>query len=324
MRTRSRLGFTLVELLVVIAIIGILIALLLPAVQAAREAARRSQCQNNLKQCALGCLNHHDTHGTYPAGGWGWGWAGDPDRGFGIKQPSGWQFSILPYIELQSLYDMGAGQSDGQKRTAGARRVSTPVPAYQCPSRRRADFYPYTHGSPYTNINRPSVVGRSDYGANSGDWGCVGISFGPTTLAEGDTTWSWDQIASVGTGVIYMRSTIKSGQVRDGTSNTYLIGERYLNPDHYSDGVSNGNDQGWDLGYDLDTNRWTQLDLAPMQDSPGYENDCRFGSVHVGSWHAAFCDGSVHSIPYSILPEIHRRLGNRDDGNSIDMSKLSL
>ena len=92
-----RRGFTLVELLVVIAIIGILIALLLPAVQAAREAARRMQCTNNLKQLALACHNHHDTNGELPSGT-----MCDPSRGsFGFS----WIAQVLPHIEMESLYD---------------------------------------------------------------------------------------------------------------------------------------------------------------------------------------------------------------------------
>ena len=100
-------GFTLVELLVVIAIIGILVALLLPAVQAAREAARRSECTNHLKQLALGCLQHHDTFGTLPSGGWSWHWTGDPDMGFRREQPGSWLYHILPFMEEGDLHKLG-------------------------------------------------------------------------------------------------------------------------------------------------------------------------------------------------------------------------
>ena len=107
--TRTLHGFTLVELLVVIAIIGILVAILLPAVQSAREAARRIQCTNNIKQLALGCLNHQSAQGFFPTGGWTNGWQPDPDQRVGKPQPGNWLFCILPQIEMDGLYGMAAG-----------------------------------------------------------------------------------------------------------------------------------------------------------------------------------------------------------------------
>jgi prepilin-type N-terminal cleavage/methylation domain-containing protein len=157
-RSSHRRAFTLVELLVVIAIIGVLVALLLPAIQAAREAARRAQCQNNLKQIGLGALNHESTYKHYPTGGWSFDWGPDPNRGYGKDQPAGWLYNILPFIEQQTLRQLGSGTTIGSpaRQAAITQLFTTNLTALRCPSR----------GAPamqYSNWNNVSVK-------NLGNW----------------------------------------------------------------------------------------------------------------------------------------------------------
>ena len=235
----------MVELLVVITIIGILIALLLPAVQAAREAARRLQCTNNLKQIGLACLAHEQSHNFLPTGGWGTVWAGEPTRGFDERQPGGWLYNILPYMEQQSLHDLGIDQGiDGTaSRPAFTQRVSTPVAALICPTRRTAVAFPYPLAAllPYSTFRRqPTMVGRSDYAASGGDTSYTRCDRLPDH-ARGRRRHDRRAVELLPgyytTGIVYRRSKVKMADIKDGATNTYLAGEKYINPDHYLDGA---------------------------------------------------------------------------------------
>ena len=300
-------GFTLVELLVVIAIIGILIALLLPAVQAAREAARRSQCTNHLKQLALGALNHESAHGHFPTGGWDGWWMGDPDGGFSQDQSGGFFFNILPYIELGDIRDVGKGLPTSEKRVIWTEHCATPFAAAFCPSRRPAT--PGSHGywetndPPWHNINKPPLVAHNDYAVNGGD-----------TLVQNSAALDYSHF----TGISYSRSLVKMRNVTDGTSKTYLLGEKSLNPDAYANGGSAGDCNCVYGGHDWDICRWTNVAYPPLQDSPGAECPEHFGSAHPGGFNMAFCDGAVRAVSYTVDPEVHRRLGNRSDGEVVD------
>ena len=315
-----RCGFTLVELLVVIAIIGILVALLLPAVQSAREAARRIQCRNNLKQLGLAALNHESSHSFYPSGGWGWYWGGDPDRGFGRKQPGGWIYNLLPYFEQQSLHDLGSGQTDSQKKTEAAKVFATPLSMLNCPSRRAAHVWDCSGSFTVYNAGSTPQAARTDYAANLGDssTGSVpGPPRGTSTATDLDDWSGWPSWQPSRTGVLYLRSELSIASIRDGTTNTFLIGEKYLGTDDYYKPGTMGDNRGMYQGEDFDNSRWTVASHPPLQDTSGVTNDRCFGSAHAGTTTFVFCDGSVHSISYSIDIDTYKRLGNRHDGEPV-------
>lgn len=300
-------AFTLVELLVVIAIVGILIALLLPAVQSAREAARRTTCQNNLRQIGIAILAHHSSQGRFPTGGWGYVWTGDPDRGSGRHQPGGWAFQILPYLEQTSLQDLGRGEVPRAKRELAAQVATTPVASLNCPTRRPLALYPYGGSHEVRNAEPADQVFKTDYAANAGDLVVGGL--GPETTDEVDSgIYDWGN-ASDATGVFYPRSEVRIPKITDGTTHTYLVGEKRC----LLDGYDWGDDQHAFLGHGNDTARYTSLDLPPARD--GEERGHKqFGSAHIAGFYVAFADGGVRLIAYDIDPELHRRFGNRADG----------
>jgi prepilin-type processing-associated H-X9-DG protein len=297
-------------LLVVIGIIGILMALLLPAVQAAREAARRTQCKNHLKQIGTAFALHHDALKHFPTNGWGWQWVGDAKRGFGRKQPGGWCFNLLPFLEQQSLRDLATGGS------STAKMLQTPLEVYFCPSRRRARNYPVPLLlPPFKNSDAVTEAARTDYAVCAGD-SIIDTPSGPSSTRPKDLeTYAWPPFRDA-TGISYVLSQIRIKSVTDGTSHTVMVGEKYVSQPHYDTGTSPGDDQPAYLGDDADNRRWT--DEPPMKDSDA-DDIQHFGSAHSGGCHFVLCDGSVRLVSYNIDQEVFKNFGNRQDGNPIDL-----
>ena len=337
----KRGGFTLVELLVVIAIIGILIALLLPAVQAAREAARRLQCNNHLKQIGVACMVHENALGHFPTNGWGWYWLGDPDRGTDWHQPGGWMFNTLPYMELEDVHDLQSRKTGSTRTHAAKIMVETAISTLVCPSRRAAKLYPIGVSDPRQRLvcftDPLTEGGRSDYGSNGGSLyldaqcdacppgrGSVFGYWGPNSIAEAESNQSsFENMAAFANGVFYPGSEVKIRDITDGTSMTYLAGEKSLCPDFYETGQDGGDNESLYMGDNGDITRWGGPSYPPLRDQPGVCQYWRFfGSAHPGGVNFVYCDGSVNSIPFDIDLMVHERLANRKDGEQIDRSRL--
>jgi len=319
---RKNGGFTLVELLVVITIIAMLMALLLPAVQASREAGRRAQCQNNLKQLGLAMENHSSASRCYPSNGWGFLWIGVPDRGTGKEQPGGWIYNILPYLERSDLRAWGRGLPPAQQFTALGQLTQIPLPLLNCPTRGRSGLSPALPTNIPFNAEWMPQVAKTDYAVNEGDY-ITNTMMGPATLAEGDSaSYPWVDTTQA-TGICYQRSGVQPAMIRDGLSLTYLIGEKYVSHGGYDTSDDPGYDQSLYSGVDIDINRWVLSPPQPDDDEVDMAVAMRrFGSAHAGVCNFVFCDGSVRPISYEIDPETHRRLGNRKDGQIIDESLI--
>ncbi len=281
-------GFTLVELLVVIAIIGVLVALLLPAVQAAREAARRAKCTNNLHQMAVGLHNYHDSFQSFPSA-----FVTDA-ASFG--EPSWtWSSFLLPFVEQRPLYEtLGVARRDfgyGATFAPPSPDTQTRLDLYICP----------TDGGPALN-HRKGFHAKSNYRAVEGNQ--------THQVAEYDLMVRQN-------GVIYLNSTISAGGIPDGSSNTLVVGECALDSGDAGHKAAiwaglRGTSDGF--FYSSDALWW--VNGEPLFKINGTAEQA-FSSQHPGGAQFALGDGSVRFLPETIDGAVLERLAARNDGQPV-------
>jgi prepilin-type N-terminal cleavage/methylation domain-containing protein/prepilin-type processing-associated H-X9-DG protein len=312
---RTRAAFTLIELLVVIAIIAVLIGLLLPAVQKVREAANRMSCTNNLKQIALALHSFHDANSTFPAG-MTTNTVTDTDIPGGYQSSWAWSAQILPYLEQNNMYTglniPTTGLRDALLDATGKLLLlQTPLKVYRCPSD-TGDALNNDRQFNLTIEGELLSVSRSNY------------------IGNGGNTWLNSDL-SPGKDGIFNATSMKVAirDITDGTSNTFLVGERTSLPFNNDPKLGRyaaiwcGVDS-WGVGPGADAivgyTTWRMQDGATGS-SFGPEQQEAYSSLHTGGANFAFCDGSVHfinqNIPwggYGAALQTFNMLGNKADG----------
>ena len=310
-----RRGFTLIELLVVIAIIAVLIALLLPAVQQAREAARRSQCLNNLKQMGLALHNYHDVHDAFPPG-----WVGaDPrTRAHDVEGPNGfgWAAMVLPYLEQKNVLDRLDFRlpltDDSTGPPSNLSLIATKLPAFECPSDPHPDMWeiePEGGGTPLATLATANYVGL--FGMKA-----VGIPPADPDEPYADLDACEGLPAGVqcrGDGVFFHNSRVNLGQVTDGTSNTIMVGER-------ASQVLPGSDPFYSTwaGVVPEGEEAFARVLGATDHTPnGGLHLEDFSSKHAGGAHFILADGHAKFVSENVDLFVFRAIGTRDGGEVV-------
>ncbi len=314
---QRRKGFTLIELLVVIAIIAVLIALLLPAVQQAREAARRSQCKNNLKQLGLALHNYHDTFNHFPLN------YASPTNGSNGRSVS-WLIGILPYVDQAPMYnliDFNTGYANDPRGTANPSNSwisQQSIPTFRCPSDTSAPD-PMPSRSDGGGI-RAVTSYKSCAGANW-QWGAFQNTTGSTAIDR----WNHNTGHGLdrGNGLIFrgwnFPYSVRLRDVTDGTSNSFALGEAIPEYSQWNWWwYSNGSTAT--CGIPLNPNPVCAASVgltkhAGMKVCWGdWNNNYGFHSRHVGGAHFAMCDGSVKFISDNIDTNQYRSLATIQNG----------
>ena len=336
--TRSRRGLTWVEVIVVMAAIAILVALCLPAVEQSREAARRTQCKNNLKQLGLALHNYHDVHQTLPPGfvlntngpylGWGWG------------------LQILPYLDASPQYNhISVVFGDGLQSLPALPDLAHHT-AFLCPTDLGSKTLKHSFVSTSNvvdgavttgTVDWTNHLGRSNYFANAGylqaaSGGITAAANGeppsiephvhPAGLGHGGTSASPDHRycdQKNFQGIFGQNSKITLHDIKDGTSMVFLVGERYTPTYESASAIGHGT---WVGVPDCSTTAGLAMALGDtsikMNSGKGrFIQTTGFGSPHMGGAHFLICDGSVRFISESIKMSLYRDLSTLADGREV-------
>lgn len=305
---RAKRGFTLIELLVVIAIIAILISLLLPAVQQAREAARRTQCKNNLKQLGLALHNYHDVHGSFPPGYFARNVSATDMAAAETGPGFAWGVAILPFLDQQNLFneiDFTLDAEDAANLPSG----QTVLNGFLCPTDPAPRVFALPSGTELAASNYVGIYG-----------------YGSVSMAPGS-----------GTGVFYRNSSTRIRDITDGTSNTICIGERMHEHDNVDALAQVDANSTWYAAIPASPRPAGMVMVAMMEQSPSLvlghvgqdamgpmpamhhtpnntNHIVNFSSNHTGGVQFLLCDGSVHFMSENIHYDTFRYMGERADG----------